>query len=342
MTLLQDRDSYQADNVLMSGPGGPLARARGGAVLVGSELRGARERLGWTLPEIAAGLRIREAYLDAIEDGRIDDLPGAAYAVGFVRGYATVLGLDPDQIAHRYRAETPATQKAELDFPTPVLRRGVPAGAVVLMGAILAIVGYIGWYHLSGQQAREADGIAPVPPRLAVLAEPAAAAGPSPQIASLLPAGGADQVALALSVASKAAAAARGIPLVVAPPEAEPAAAEPANAPPPPLPSSAEAAAPSSGQVTLRTTADSWVQVRDRSTGDVVLDRVMHAGESWPVPAGHALIMTTGNAGGTELVLDGAASNALGGAGTVLRNLSLAPDAVRQLLAASTPHGNPQ
>ena len=56
----------------------------------GAELAAARERLGWTLPDIAAHLRIRLPYLEAIEDGRIADLPGNAYAVGFQIGRAHV------------------------------------------------------------------------------------------------------------------------------------------------------------------------------------------------------------------------------------------------------------
>lgn len=40
------------------------------SVGVGSALRMRREQLGWTLPQIADWLRIREAYLEALESGR--------------------------------------------------------------------------------------------------------------------------------------------------------------------------------------------------------------------------------------------------------------------------------
>ena len=43
----------------------------------GAELAAARERLGWTLPDIAAHLRIRLPFLIAIEQGRLDQLPGS-------------------------------------------------------------------------------------------------------------------------------------------------------------------------------------------------------------------------------------------------------------------------
>ena len=125
------------------------------AARVGADLRAARERLGWTLPAIAAHLRIRLPYLEAIEDGRTEALPGNAYAVGFLRAYAQALGLDPDEITRRFRAEAgEVNRKTELSFPVPVPERGMPAGAVVLIGAVLAVLAYVGWYHFQATSGR--------------------------------------------------------------------------------------------------------------------------------------------------------------------------------------------
>ena len=106
----------------------------------GADLRAARERLGWSLPDVAAALHIRLHYLEALEEGRITALPGNAYALGFLRTYANALGLDPNEITRRFKAEAAAvTEKTELAFPMPVPERGVPAGAVVLLGVVLAV-----------------------------------------------------------------------------------------------------------------------------------------------------------------------------------------------------------
>ena len=64
-------------------------------------------------------------------------------------------------------------QKTELTFPVPVPERGVPAGAVVLLGVVLAVGAYAGWYRLSGEGRLPAETSTQVPLRLAPLAEQA-------------------------------------------------------------------------------------------------------------------------------------------------------------------------
>jgi cytoskeleton protein RodZ len=54
-----------------------------------------------------------------------------------------------------------------------------------------------------------------------------------------------------------------------------------------------------------------------------VFARLLRAGETYPVPDQRGLRLTTGNAGGIELVVDGQPTQSLGQVGTVKRNLSL-------------------
>ncbi len=70
------------------------------------------------------------------------------------------------------------------------------------------------------------------------------------------------------------------------------------------------------------------MQVKDKA-GPVLLNRVLKAGDTWPVPARPNLLLTTGNAGGTELVVDGVATAPLGASGAVRRDLPLDPDMVK-------------
>lgn len=306
------------------------------AARVGADLRAARERLGWDLRELAAHLRIRLAYLDALEEGRIGDLPGVAYAVGFLRTYATVLGLDPDEMSRRFRAEAAAAnRKTELNFPAPVPDRGVPAGAVVLVGALLAIGAYIGWYRVSEHAQPVAAMVQPVPERLAALAEKPTPPPPAPVAATPAPAPAAEGAASQLASTE---------PPPPPLPAVSPSSAAAAVVMPPPVPSSATPPAPAltvaaalpapaaatapAAHLAVQATADAWIQVREKG-GPVLLNRVLRSGESWVVPDRPALLMTTGNAGGTELVVDGVATAPLGKDGAVRRDLALDADTIK-------------
>jgi len=68
---------------------------------VGHDLRAARLRRGDEIAQVSRALKIRKDHLEALENDRIEDLPGKTYAIGFVRSYARHLGLDSDRYVER-------------------------------------------------------------------------------------------------------------------------------------------------------------------------------------------------------------------------------------------------
>jgi len=70
---------------------------------VGTILREARSRRKVELSEVEAATRIRFRFLRAIEDEEWDVLPGGVYTRGFIRTYASFLGLDGDRLVSDYR-----------------------------------------------------------------------------------------------------------------------------------------------------------------------------------------------------------------------------------------------
>ena len=63
---------------------------------LGDELRGERATLGKSLLDVQRDLRIKAAYIAAIEDARPDVFPNPAFIPGYVRSYARYLGMDPE------------------------------------------------------------------------------------------------------------------------------------------------------------------------------------------------------------------------------------------------------
>jgi len=120
--------------------------------------RDVREKSGRDLFEIANDLRIREVYLQAIEEGRFDQLPGPTYATGFVRAYATYLGFDVKEVMQRYMEVTNENIRPQsLSPPSPINEARLPTTFVLLIAAILAASTYGGWYYLAiyGQSSQK-------------------------------------------------------------------------------------------------------------------------------------------------------------------------------------------
>jgi len=298
-----------------------------GTARIGAELRQVRERAGWALDDVAAELRIRLPYLQAIELGDLQALPGPAYEVGFIRAYAQVLGLDGDEILRRFRAEGAGkASNPELRFLAPVPDRAVPTGAIVLLGGVILLVGYGFWFlHTEGER-RLAAAIPAVPAQLAPLAVPPVA--PPTVVKPAVPAKAptpatAAPVQTGTQTPAAASTSAPNTPAQTA------AATTPAALPPaPPV-------AAAAGKV-IQATGDTWVEVKDAS-GNILFSRLMHAGDSWPVPDMPGLTMTTGNAGGTLIADNGAAGPPLGAAGTVVHNYALTAPSASAAASASGP-----
>jgi cytoskeleton protein RodZ len=305
------------------------------AARLGAELREARGKLGWDLAQLAGSLRIRQSYLEAIESGRISDLPGTTYALGFVRAYATALGLPGEDAARRFRAEAEQVHgKPALRFPVPVPRRGVPAGALMLLGLLILAGAYGGWYWVTAHRATPVETVPPIPDRLAAITEKPA---PSPQVASILPSTAPPAPAppaatpLATAPLTAPSAAGQGAVQVSTPP----ATATPSTPPPTASPTTQTAPQPApptpgTSRIVVKVTADAWLTVKP-TTGPAVLNKMMHAGDTWSPPADTTgLLMTTGNAGATIIEVDGAPIPvSLGGSGAVRRNLPLDADALK-------------
>lgn len=149
-------------------------------VAVGQSLKTARELTGKGLGEVAQQLRIRQPFLEALEEGRHKDLPGGAYAIGFLRTYAEFLNLDGEEMVRRFRAEAAGdlNPRSELVFPSPVSEGRIPGGAVLFLGLLLAGVAYGAWYFLSSSGPDVAEMVPPLPDRLAsALNRPATVTG---------------------------------------------------------------------------------------------------------------------------------------------------------------------
>ncbi len=331
---------------------------------VGDELRMRREEAGHTIHEVAEAVRVQRRYLEALESGRLEDLPGTVYALGFLRTYAEHYGLNGDEFVTRFKEETEGQrQKQDYSLPEPLEEARVPTAAIVIVAIVLAIGAYVAWYSMRSQDAEISGAVPEVPAHLASVAEetaPAPASTPTPTETVVVP-----QPATAVEPVEPVAVTEAAIPpapeplpaevetavIPVAPAEPEalpieaPPAVEIAAVAPPETPETDTPLAPvvedtpyepqafggNSAEVRIVITAaeDSWLEVTN-AEGDRLFSRTMRAGDSYRVPNREGLVFVTGNAGGLEITVDGAATPAIGDSGIVRKNVKLDPELLKQ------------
>ena len=359
---------------------------------VGEILRRRRESYGQDLPTVASQLHIRLTYLRAVETGRFKDLPGMAYASGFVRSYGDYLGLDGEELVRLFREEVAGVDRqVRLNVPIVASEGRIPGGAVLLLSGFLAVLAYGVWYYLADRNKSLLDLVPEVPSQLrAILGKevpvnvatappmvkppsataPASTQGGPPAIAApgpAAPAGGtASAAAPGVTVIPEATTvqptAAGATPSTIASQHATlpapMAAAGPAESQPPatsvlvqpddpaPLPGEFNALLAASqppgpdgqpatppaevvmanpgARVKLVARMDSWVQINDK-TGKTYYSAVLRAGQAIEVPNQPGLLLTAGNAGGLDVLVDGAQMPSLGAVGLVKRDLPLDP-----------------
>lgn len=338
---------------------------------IGADLRAAREARGESTADVAHQLRLRESYIDAIETGNFDALPGVTYAIGFLRSYARYLRLDADDLIQRFKDEvSDIPPPADLAFLEPVSESRVPRGGLVALAILLAVAAYGGWYYLSTRDMTVADLVPAVPEQFSNLVSPAdkgepqQTQPPSLQQQPTMAEGATTELvppAPGSSDAGESTSTEGTVDEAPPPPEqlgSEPAApgttdARPAAPLQPSRTDQSAAAIPAvpdvrtteggariygegnvGSRITLRAEGDSWIQVR-AADETLLLTRTLKAGDMYRVPNLPGLRLMTGNAGALEILVDGQKTPSLGALGVVRRNILLDPE---RLKAGSIPN----
>lgn len=281
---------------------------------VGTLLRRTRDERRLSIADVAKALRIRAAYLDAIEKGAYERLPGRAYAVGFVRAYADYLGLDGAEAARRFKQEGRGLDAPQdLTLPAPIADRSIPGGRMLLAALVLAICGYGLWYYIGTADRHRPDTVADVPQAL----ETDTPAPSEAKAATREP----DRPPPSVEIPGKAA--------MAAPPQPIPAtSAVPPVPPPPAVPPHVYGVVDGPARIVLRATGDCWIQVKGGGP-DAAFGKLLVAGDLYRVPAEAGLSVRIGDSDKIVISVDGKQVT-LPPAASRVRNVPLDPD---QLLA---------
>lgn len=286
-----------------------------GAGSAGAMLRAARQARGLEIDALAQVLKVPERKLAALEADRYDELPGLSFVRSLAQSYARQVGLDAAKVlAFLPSAGPPPQQQLEnvsrgLQTPYREGASGNPFGrsgsglpewlkpvylvpAVVLLAALAfwfappmqTMFGAVGWPMSEAESASTSTTSEAVP----VAAVPSGASAAAAPGAGVL-------VSAPMAVVPAPAA---SVPIA-------PAVSETVHSTPPEAaPTEASAPPAASGVVVLRTTGESWIEVRD-AAGVVLLSRTVLPGEVIGLDGPLPMRLKAGIANVTQVTLRG-------------------------------------
>ncbi len=308
---------------------------------VGAILRAARVARGEEAAKVAAILKMRREQLVAIEENDLDRLPGRAYTVGFVRAYASYLGLDAEALVQQFKDENatePFAKPVEHVFPEASTETAnfVPSGSILIWALLIAMIIYAITYLTLPERktsvgttakANESGVIVEQPkavtkPTSAAPksdeASPTAAASKSGDVSDasattfvggdkMVPGDAADDAAIQSPYLRDAPPAVPSFKIAEV--KAAPKAAAPAK--------------PEPARIVFKALQPTYIQIKDPKQGATLISRVLEPGETYLPPVRTGLIMQTGNAGGLQVEVDGRVIGVMGKSGEVIARMPL-------------------
>ncbi len=320
-------------------------------VSLGRKLRTAREQQGLSLADIATRTRIRLSYLEAIEQDRLDQIPGGFFSRSFVRQYAQALGLTSADIDGDLEAvtvppvETVPVEKVLRDYrptkPTLLVEedgseffheaafvKESNSGRIWMALAVTLIfgsAGYLTWQQRPDLRAFVLGKTIGAPPVANAPVTPAVALAPvAPAPTEPVDSNPSTPFAEVRQEASP-----DSVPPAPQASNLKPKTATPLASPPPLRTENLKPTAPatsspqrpaSSGQtspieVAVSATEKSWVRLL--SDGEKIFGGVMEAGETRRIAGSMSAVVFTGNAGGIVIQYNGRPLGAPGTRGQI-------------------------
>lgn len=269
---------------------------------IGQKLFEARQDLCETdLNEISSELCIRPHLLRALEQDNFDKFPSACYAAGFLKNYASFLGLNVGKIMAQYKREFQGSAKKVDPVFLEVEKKSNHAQQMIVSLAILSALVLYGVWHFAGGNDRISLSVLP----------------DISEVTSniLVSAAEEDQKSAPVTIEASEKSPEKsfgqdlGFNLV-----------QPVNATP--LETVEATTGLVAGQFRLSVREDAWIRIIDADR-QILVDRVLLAGEEFYMTDRKGMTLMTSNVGAVSLFVGDVAVSLVGNSGEIRDNISL-------------------
>ncbi len=265
---------------------------------VGNLLKEMRQRKGLKIADIAKKLCIRRCYLEAIEESNYKEIPDFPYGIGFIRSYADFLGLNSSNIIELYKEETNSRNDKDIYVLEPQTEATVPNKKYLLISLVAIAAIYAGWHAYSQKAADIVEDDTALVSTDDIQID--SAAGDMPLVVEDYSSAADVDVQQPLENSAINASETEGNATQIVMTEAsfsEPEAKEPATPK-----NETETTAPQNG-VVIKVKAETWIEVKDQNK--LYLSKVLMPGDSYTVPEGNGMILSSGKVDGVDVYING-------------------------------------
>ena len=117
---------------------------------IGSLFIDARVKNGLTQEDVSKILRVRISAIKQVESGEKLESLGSAYSLGFLRSYAKLVDLDPENIIKNYKSSNSEKNiKFDYNFPSVTKEKKSLLPVIALCTFLFSLVIYSSWYYLN-------------------------------------------------------------------------------------------------------------------------------------------------------------------------------------------------
>ena len=133
----------------------PADAAESVRTMPGSLLLAQRETLELSLQHVADELNLTMHYVKALESDSYDKLPGDVFVKGYIRSYARLLGLDPEQMLDIYREFTTHKLARKEEAIKRYARRRMDKNRpwIIFSGVAFVVVAILLWLLSTGNES---------------------------------------------------------------------------------------------------------------------------------------------------------------------------------------------